>query len=76
MLLAVVAHWGDAGVAVLARAYGFSGRNHPVVGYIGYTKNHLPDFNRPLFESSEDASVASFAARMAFSSFAMRARSR
>lgn len=54
--------------AVLGRI--FFGKNRRFSGYIGYTSLHLPvrKDKAPLL-NAEDASEASFAARMAFSSF-------
>lgn len=55
------------------RAYGFGDKIRPVVGYNGYTQTHLPMLDRnPELPRKTDAILASFAARMAFSSFAIR----
>lgn len=54
-------------------ASGFGDKNHPVAEYNGYTISHLPKFDRsPEFPRKTDAILASFAARIAFSSFVMR----
>ena len=43
------------------------------VGHSGYTKDHLPaERENPELDKNEEARVASFAARIAFSSFVMR----
>ena len=47
------------------------GRNHLLGERTGYTRNHLPE-NSPEVPKNEDASPASFDARIAFSSFAIR----
>lgn len=54
-------------------ASGFGDKNHPVAEYNGYTISHLPKLDRsPEFPRKTDAILASFAARIAFSSFVMR----
>lgn len=51
--------------------YGFCGMCRRVLVHIGYTIYHLPILS-PALESREEASVASLAARMAFSSLLIR----
>ena len=46
---------------------GYAGESHPVEGYSGYTRDHLP-----VLLKNTEAIPASFAARMAFSNFWMR----
>lgn len=74
----------DAGAAALLEVpdvdlvagipgFGFAGSCRPAGGYNGYTWFHLPDKNgMPPCPRREDASLAIFAARMAFSSFDTR----
>lgn len=59
-------------VAVGEWECGFSDKFRPVGEYIGYTCDHLPACVRIPLPRIEDATPASFAARMAFSSFPMR----
>lgn len=66
----------DCGMTV-DRQSGFCEKSHLVEEHNDYTSDHLPMPScRPELESREDAKVASFAARIAFSSFAIRVESR
>lgn len=54
-------------------AYGFFGKIHPVAEYNDYTQTHLPMLERnPELPRIVDAILAILAARIAFSSFAIR----
>lgn len=55
---------------VRARLFDFFDMNHPAVVCNDYTLFHLP--KKPVVDSREDANVASLAARIALSSFAIR----
>ena len=56
---------------------GFADSCRPAGEYSGYTWFHLPDKNgMPPWPRSEEASLAIFAARIAFSSFPIRSRER
>lgn len=77
MLAAVCVGPAVAGCVPADPACGFFGMSHRVEGYIVYTCNHLPMLScRPVLDKKEDANVASFAARIAFSSFPIRSRLR
>ena len=70
------ADWAAPAVGALAVGEwecGFSDRYRLAEVYIGYTCDHLPACVRIPLPSREVAIPASFAARMAFSSFTMRA---
>ena len=57
-----------AAVEGAAPEWGFGGKNHLIGEYSGYTPDHLPE-NREELPKKLVATPASFAARMAFSSF-------
>ena len=62
----------EIGVAgIVYPPYGFVGMSRLVEEHIGYTIYHLPE-NSPEFPKKVDARLASFVARIAFSSLEIR----